>query len=153
LADTWTFDGTNWTLALPLTSPPSRQGHAMAWDPLGQRVVLFGGRRLLLLLADTWTFDGADWTPQVLTPHPAARQRAAFAAATGGAPVLFGGSDAAGPRGDTWTLVQNRWFAGPAAGPPARTGAVLLPAAGGVLLAAGADAQGPRTDSWLFAAS
>ena len=43
LADTWEWDGTNWIQRAPATSPTARAGHAMAYDSIRGRVVLFGG--------------------------------------------------------------------------------------------------------------
>src|SRR5437773_9193 len=42
-ADTWEWDGTNWSLRSPSTSPSARAYHAMAYDALRHRTVLFGG--------------------------------------------------------------------------------------------------------------
>jgi hypothetical protein len=41
LADTWVFDGTSWTQAMPAHVPPARFYPSMA--TLGAQVVLFGG--------------------------------------------------------------------------------------------------------------
>ena len=42
--DTWTWDGVNWTQQFPPVSPPARNARqAMAYDPVSQTVVLFGG--------------------------------------------------------------------------------------------------------------
>ena len=41
--DTWTWDGSKWTLKQPATKPPQRNGHAMAFDSARGVVVLFGG--------------------------------------------------------------------------------------------------------------
>ena len=43
LSDTWEWDGTTWLPRMPVTSPPGRCGHALAYDAARQRVVLFGG--------------------------------------------------------------------------------------------------------------
>ncbi len=45
LADTWVWNGANWTRKTPTTSPPGRYAHAMAWDPVRKQVILFGGDR------------------------------------------------------------------------------------------------------------
>ncbi|MFO0581647.1 MAG: Ig-like domain-containing protein [Anaeromyxobacter sp.] len=63
---TWEWDGTSWrdaTPAAPADSPPARSYHKVAWDPVRQRVVLFGGMTLgSAFLNDTWTWDGSKWT-------------------------------------------------------------------------------------------
>ena len=33
-ADTWEWDGTDWTLRTPATSPLDRSGDVFAWDPV-----------------------------------------------------------------------------------------------------------------------
>jgi hypothetical protein len=42
LADTWEWDGTEWT-QMADTGPSGRVGHAMTFDSKIKRVVLFGG--------------------------------------------------------------------------------------------------------------
>jgi len=59
LNDTWVWDGSNWTQKSPQTSPPAREGHAMAYDIARGRVVLFGGLDAKMnTLNDTWLWDG-----------------------------------------------------------------------------------------------
>ena len=45
LADTWEWDGTNWSQATPATHPPSMWSFGMTYDRARQRVVVFGGGR------------------------------------------------------------------------------------------------------------
>jgi hypothetical protein len=52
--DTWTWDGTTWTLQHPAASPPPEYDAAMAYDPATGTVVLFGGDNLHRRLGDTW---------------------------------------------------------------------------------------------------
>jgi hypothetical protein len=66
---TWEWDGTSWrnaTPASPADSPEGRNYHQLVWDPIRQRVLLFGGMTLTLPNAyrnDLWTWDGTKWTP------------------------------------------------------------------------------------------
>ena len=60
LNDTWQFDGTTWSQLQPATSPPPRGGHAMAYDPIRERVVMIGGDVVGAELADAWEWDGAE---------------------------------------------------------------------------------------------
>ena len=65
LADTWTWNGTDWTQQMPTNSPPKRDGHAMAYDANIGKAVLFGGAQdvnTLVYLNDTWEWDGMNWT-------------------------------------------------------------------------------------------
>lgn len=67
LADTWRFDGVNWTQLQPANAPSARAGHSMAYDPLRQCAVLFGGNQTL---DDTWEWNGSTWTEIVPTNRP-----------------------------------------------------------------------------------
>ncbi len=68
LADTWEWDGTNWAQHFPTLVPPARQNHALAYDPVRQQVVMFGGSRSTL--GDTWLWDGATWVEHQGLPKP-----------------------------------------------------------------------------------
>ena len=73
-ADTWTFDGTDWTQEAPPSGPSERYGAAMAFDPVRNRVVLFGGRTSSTdVLNDTWEWDGTTWIPRFPAVAPPAR--------------------------------------------------------------------------------
>jgi hypothetical protein len=57
LGDTWEWDGNSWTQRMPTTSPPPRSEHALAYDAVRQRLVLFGGLGGSgIYFADTWEF-------------------------------------------------------------------------------------------------
>ena len=123
LADTWTWDGTDWTQQHPTTSPPARDDAALAFDTATNQLVLFGGGgngpRIGGLvpppLNDTWVWDGTNWTQQhpatspltVLSPalaYDAARQKL----------MLFGGTyaDTTPVRkelNDTWEWTGTNW--------------------------------------------
>lgn len=43
VADTWVFDGSQWTQKTPAVSPSPRAGHALLWLPKAQKVLLLGG--------------------------------------------------------------------------------------------------------------
>jgi N-acetylneuraminic acid mutarotase len=60
LSDTWAYDpGANkWTEMKPAQSPTARDSHAMAYDPDGGRIVLFGGNGFGgIIFSDTWGYD------------------------------------------------------------------------------------------------
>jgi len=56
---TWTYSpSTNTWKQLSLdVLPPQRANSRLVYDPVGKKVILFGGDQLDRLLADTWTFD------------------------------------------------------------------------------------------------
>jgi hypothetical protein len=43
VAETWEYDGTDWSRIQTATFPNPRRAHAMAYDSTRDRVVLFGG--------------------------------------------------------------------------------------------------------------
>jgi hypothetical protein len=68
LADTWTGDGTSWTKQAPAHAPNSFGGvpgkNNLAWDPVGSRLLLFGGMNSAYGSdsGETWAWDGTDWS-------------------------------------------------------------------------------------------
>ena len=57
--DTWEWDGAVWTLRAT-GAPAARESHAMAFDPVTQRVLMFGGYSGTTL-QDTWEWTGTQW--------------------------------------------------------------------------------------------
>lgn len=116
LDDTWSYDPAvnTWTELKPLgTVPPARGAHAMAYDPVTRRIIMFGGAYAPptdsdeLCLDDTWAYDptGNTWT-QLHPSGPGPPARAAHAMAydsSRGLMLVFGGM-ASGPYdyNDTW---------------------------------------------------
>lgn len=43
IADTWAFDGKEWTQKKPALSPSPRAGHALLWLPKAKKILLLGG--------------------------------------------------------------------------------------------------------------
>jgi hypothetical protein len=65
---TWEYDGFSWRLVSPTDpeadgNPAARNTHAMAYDPIAGRTVLFGGYSSILS-QETWTWDGRSWELQ-----------------------------------------------------------------------------------------
>jgi hypothetical protein len=111
LNDTWEWNGTDWTRRLPPVSPPTRRGHAMAYDTDKNVVVLFGGwgESEGGYLTDTWEWDGTSWLQR--TPSQTPSKRSGHAMAYDGAchcVLLFGGHNPA-PLGDTWQWNGVTW--------------------------------------------
>ena len=80
LDDTWLWNGTSWSEAMPAQSPPARYMAQMAWDPQSHRVILLGGTGgsgcnaqdggvvssgpapgACIQLQDAWAWDGTTW--------------------------------------------------------------------------------------------
>lgn len=71
--DTWIYQNENWSELHPASAPSSRVAPAMAYDPIRDRIVLFGGSvfgtdgRTLQPIHDHWEFDGSVWQKISLT--------------------------------------------------------------------------------------
>jgi len=125
LNDTWFWNGTAWILLNPAHKPPARAGHAMTFDSIRNRVVLFGGVLSGDIIAnDTWEFDGTDWT-QVSSSGPAVRTAHQMSFDLGrGRTVMFGGALFTGVvftdtwewDGVTWTKKADSGPSGPVYG-------------------------------------
>jgi hypothetical protein len=89
--DTWLFDGAGWTPVATPTSPQPRSSHALAYDAVRGRTLLFGSDGGVA--TDTWAFDGADWQKEpVQTLRGAWGARLAYDSNRQRA-VLYGGVD------------------------------------------------------------
>jgi hypothetical protein len=117
LADTWEWDGTNWTQRSPGVSPPPLCSHAMAYDQRRAVTVLFGGMPqaddLESISNDTWEWDGAAWSQRSSSTSPPARAIHAMAYdSSRDVSVVFGGYSAnIGDQdfGDTWEWNGTNW--------------------------------------------
>src|ERR1700704_3312626 len=59
--------------------PSARSSCSMAYDPVSQKTVLFGGYDGSRHLNDTWTFDGKNWKHIATAVAPPARAAASAA--------------------------------------------------------------------------
>jgi len=109
--DTWVWTGLTWTQLTPPASPTARFGHAMAYDEIRQRVVLFGGSGSSGQLGDTWEWDGTNWLVRSSSNHPSPRYEHAMAYdQLRQRVVLFGGySSAFLNLDDTWEWDGTNW--------------------------------------------
>jgi len=132
LDDTWLWDGTNWT---QITSfgifgtgphPPARSNASMAFDPVSNQVVLFGGVGAgNVTLGDTWTFTLASnaflrrsffsWGQPSVSQSPPARHHAAMEFDPNTDTIIL--SDGAQTNGanlsDTWSFDPGSSFVAP----------------------------------------
>ena len=162
VATTHIYDGVIWRRPPPGPAPVARWKHAMAYDPVRQRVVLFGGEDAgAAVLGDTWEWDGEAWA-RVATIGPSPRSEAMMAfSAPLGQVVLFGGQGAA-TLDDTWGWDGTVWTRIDVSGPSPRAGAMLArdPRDGSLLLFGGgsptevpADGIEPTDETWRFTTS
>lgn len=115
-ADTWEWNGATWQEIPTPVHPNGRAGHAMAFDPVGQRVILFGGWDGSSSLDDTWAWDGQSWTQLTSPASPSGRRDLQMTSAIGSTGLLlFGGTEATSggalgtPRSDTWRWDGSQW--------------------------------------------
>jgi hypothetical protein len=111
----------NWTDITPPNGsavPEARQLAAMAYDPVDQYVVLFGGGNVNPTgqYNDTWTFVNGTWTGLSTPVAPAIRRSATFGwDAADGYLLLFGGLNPGGSLSssneyqDTWSFLHGIW--------------------------------------------
>ena len=145
LADTWEFDGNDWSLRA-VSGPPAGE-HAMTYDAAGQRIVLYadaGG------VAETWTFDGDAWSRLDGAAPPVRTGTALGFDPTGQRVVLFSGASGGAYLDETWELVGDTWTLLATTGaPPARWYHTLAyePGRDAIML------QGGEEDTWILRGS
>ena len=122
---TWTWDGTTWTEHTPATVPCVRDQGLLAFDPVTQKVLLFGGFHddpyaacptgSHNYLNDTWTWDGATWTQLTPSQSPVYTSSGGMAldpahnrVALVGAITQNNTNDVFEWTGTTWTQLQER---------------------------------------------
>jgi hypothetical protein len=96
----------------PATSPSARQA-VLAYDPVRNVVVLFGGRQFNAF-GDTWEYDGTTWKQRTFATSPSARFFAGMVFdPSRNKIVLFGGATGSGGAGalldDTWEYDGTSW--------------------------------------------
>lgn len=113
LADTWEWDGNDWSKLSSDTAPPARAGHAMVFDAARGQTVVFGGANATSnTLTDTWLFDGAQWTlAQPATTPPARLNCQMVYDSVRERVLLFGGTGTSlgAAMNDLWAWDGNDW--------------------------------------------
>jgi len=106
--DTWMYDvtGNIWSKKSPSTKPSGRRSHAMAYDPVNEKVVLFGGGGTSGLLDDTWVYDYTTntWTNKTTSADkpPAGGYSGMVYDSASNTIVLFRGDGSTQRFDDTW---------------------------------------------------
>jgi hypothetical protein len=158
-ADTWTWNGGDWTQQSPSASPPQAVSIPMDYGQSSR--VLLGVVDDSSGKSETWQWDGNSWTQLQPTQAPTnPKQGAGMAYSTAvSASVLFGTQYVLGGAndGDTWTYSANTWKDYPAAtGDPApRSGPALAADQDGGVVMFGGGGSGYNffNDTWTWAGS
>lgn len=144
--DTWELASTNcstwtWTERTPANGPPARHDAQLAYDPVREVMVLFGGRidtgSSSTAFGDSWEWNGTTWTQRTPAASPAAR----FSHGMAIDPrrqriVLYGGRAEGSNFADTWEWDGSTWvLLSPAVLPSARQGMGFAPDITGGLVA------------------
>jgi hypothetical protein len=178
--DTWTWNGTEWTeVSMSKDKRPPHRGQMSMWyDPLQQKVILYGGigrgsvNEHVTRYSDMWAFNGTGWTKLNVTETPGGRFGAQVAVnPLTGKTLLFGGLRVAlredDPKGeairqffdnDTWEWdgTASRWtriFTDPATPEPEvrETGSLAWDPVASQLVMYGGYADGfYRSDVWAW---
>lgn len=103
LGDTWLYTTSGWVQASPAHYPGLRGGQGMAFDPVLNRIIFFGGSDAYSTYDDTWMWDGSDWEgASGGIVQPSYRRSMAMVPAAGHGQVLvFGGYFNANVNNDT----------------------------------------------------
>ncbi len=161
------FNGLSWTNIPADPSPPPRAEHAMVYDLVNKKTILFGGvvnvaSQTFENRADTWEFNQAgEWHEVGLTTRPSPRRKHAMAYdARRKRVVLFGGiSSRPGERmstllNDTWEFDGTAWtqWQPLASVVPAarRSVAMTYDAQRGVIVLVSTDGINTNPDVWEF---
>jgi cysteine-rich repeat protein len=135
-ADLWEWKRAEgaWRLRTPAQdTPPFRFGHAMAYDPVRDRLVMFGGHDGTNVRQDTWEWDGTDWedvTPASGNPGPRYYHALAYDPLRNRI-VLYGGRDGVNENvsgntfSDTWEWNGVAWTSAQTSLPSGRYGHAL----------------------------
>ncbi len=157
-----------WTDLRPSQSPPPVLAGSLAYDPLHDEIVLFGGGHVaeqgrdgrIVGYTGTWSYRFREnrWLPLALETQPPPRMNTRLVCDTKNQQlVLFGGDAQSHYLADTWIfdLKTRTWRPSKAAsGPEARAGhfTVYDPETGWVIIGGGYN-QKDLTDMWAFDAS
>ena len=94
-----------WLNRAPGNAPPARYGHAMAYDSVNKKTVLFGGCNDTSYFSNTWVYDFStnQWNEKTPWPKPSERKGHSMVYdSENEVVVLFGGFDGTDELDDTW---------------------------------------------------
>lgn len=160
-SDTWEWNGSNWiqrAMTIP-SADPLRSNSAIAYDPVRQRTVIFGGRTTPAFFGETLEWDGTTWTnvTPAVGPNPPNRAAGAMAYHAGlHRIVMHNGNTSSGNLNDTWYWDGASWTQVFPGTPPAQrgnSGMVYDSQRDRLLLFGGNSSSVHHNDLWSFASA
>jgi len=167
--ETWiySFSANTWSKVEPIVEGGTLEPrclHAMAYDMVAQRTIMFGGYTGAARLNDTWVYDcaGNRWSklnPSFMGGTLTARGTHAMVYdSSANKTILFGGSDSNGKLNDTWVYdyTQNEWvkhnpsFIGGTLVPRSAHALAYHAAADKTILFGGYDGKTQLSDTWVY---
>jgi hypothetical protein len=118
--ETWVYNGREWNRAETQTFVSAREGSEMAYDPVRQQVMMFGGQRADgVYLNDTWIWNGTNWTQRnpANSPSPRSEHEMVWDPVNNRV-LLFGGRIANAEYRDLWSWDGTNWTEIQAQNPP-----------------------------------
>jgi hypothetical protein len=109
-----------------VTGPAPRNGAAIVYDSVREKIVLFGGSTAESVSGETWEWDGKQWTKNQAASVEG-RFNCVMAYDTARHKVIrFGGRYAGKPLGDTWDYDGQHWVQITSTGPTARNHTAMV---------------------------
>ncbi|MBL9076907.1 MAG: hypothetical protein JNL08_05355 [Planctomycetes bacterium] len=114
---TWLYDGADWTLLAPATSPTGRAEMELVYDLVRNRAVMYGGLATNISVPppsnETWEFDGSSWLQATPATNPGPRYRHGLAFdSLRNRTVLYGGATSqllGSTTNQTWEYDGTNW--------------------------------------------
>jgi hypothetical protein len=158
LDDTWVFDSADGWVQLDLDDRPVPRAYAgMAYDGIGKRAILFGGRNNGTDYGDTWGFDAGTQKWKLIESANNPTARSLFGMAFDGKyVVLFGGLRGGYAVGGTWIFHGGVWepVSYPTEPSPRASPGMSMDIDGEqVMLFGGLKDPAPYADTWLYTSS
>ena len=158
MADTWEWDGGDWT-EVAASGPPGRYGASAAYDPSSGTILVFGGIDSVStqhFLDESWSWDGTTWTQLAPSKSPPARAQARLLTLASTREVLLmGGQGVCGSHcPGLWAWSDGNWALLPVSGGPTfsdNIAAAFDPSLRAIVaVASGSLVSGAGPDTWAF---
>ena len=109
--DTWTWNGSEWSLTQPNHRPTARISARMAYHVGMGKLIMLGGSTESSMTMDMWLWDGEDW--ELIIPDNCPETRVLFSLAYDSSRdvlVLFGGETGYEIFNDIWEFDGHTWI-------------------------------------------